>query len=174
MGAPLVSISKRVIKIQPVFTADDNADNDVAFEWTEIPNAFASKGQGSTLQSIAILDGYDFAEAIEFVFCRGGDASGTAPTAAQGLVSGAGTGSAAVDITLAEAQAVEICGHYNPTYTEGDLVLAKMSTNSNIGLVLSPRVNSTSLYIGGIWRANPTTFDSLGTSLMDIYLGFED
>ena len=174
MSAPLVSISKRVIKIQPVFTADDNADNDVAFEWTEIPNAFASKGQGSTLQSIAILDGYDFAEAIEFVFCRGGDASGTAPTAAQGLVSGAGTGSAAVDITLAEAQAVEICGHYNPTYTEGDLVLARMSTNSNIGLVLSPRVNSTSLYIGGIWRENPTTFDSLGTSLMDIYLGFED
>ena len=174
MGAPLVSISKRVIKIQPVFTADDNADNDVAFEWTEIPNAFASKGQGSTLQSIAILDGYDFAEAIEFVFCRGGDASGTAPTAAQGLVSGAGTGSAAVDITLAEAQAVEICGHYNPTYTEGDLVLARMSTNTNVGLVMSPRVNSTTLYMGGIWRADPTTFDSLGTSLMDIYLGFED
>ena len=49
-----------------------------------------------------------------------------------------------------------------------------MSTNSNIGLVLSPRVNSTSLYIGGIWRANPTTFDSLAVSLMDIYLGFED
>ena len=174
MGAPLVSLSKRVVKVQPTFTADDNADNDVAFEWTEIPNAFASKGQASTLQSIAILDVYDFAEAIEFVFCRGGDADGTAPTAAQGLVGGAGTGSAAVDITQAETQAVEICGHYNPTYTEGDLVLARMSTNSNIGLVLSPRVNSTSLYIGGIWRANPTTFDSLGTSLMDIYLGFED
>ena len=174
MGAPLVSISKRVIKVQPVFTADDNADNDVAFEWTEVPNAFASKGQASTLQSIAILDGYDFAEAIEFVFCRGGDASGTAPTAAQGLVDGSGTGSAAVDITQAEAATVEICGHYNPTYTEGDLLTARMSTNTNIGLVLSPRVNTTKLYVGGIWRADPTTFDSLATGLMDIYFGFED
>ena len=174
MSAPLVSISKRVIKVQPTFTADDNADNDVAFEWTEIPNAFSSKGRASTLQSIFILDGYDFAEAIEFVFCRGGDADGTAPTAAQGLVDGSGTGSAAVDITQAEAAAVEICGHYNPTYTEGDLLTARMSTNSNIGLVMSPRVNSTSLYVGGIWRDNPTTFDSLATGLMDIYFGFED
>ena len=174
MSAPLVSISKWVIKVQPTFTADDNADNDVAFEWTEIPNAFSSKGRASTLQSIFILDGYDFAEAIEFVFCRGGDADGTAPTAAQGLVDGSGTGSAAVDITQAEAAAVEICGHYNPTYTEGDLLTARMSTNSNIGLVMSPRVNSTSLYVGGIWRADPTTFDSLATGLMDIYFGFED
>ena len=174
MSAPLVSISKRVIKVQPTFTADDNADNDVAFEWTEIPNAFSSKGRASTLQSIFILDGYDFAEAIEFVFCRGGDADGTAPTAAQGLVDGSGTGSAAVDITQAAAAAVEICGHYNPTYTEGDLLTARMSTNSNIGLVMSPRVNSTSLYVGGIWRADPTTFDSLATGLMDIYFGFED
>ena len=49
-----------------------------------------------------------------------------------------------------------------------------MSTNSNIGLILSPRLESTALYVGGIWRANPTTFGSLATNLMDIYLGFED
>ena len=174
MGAPLVSLSKRVVKVQPTFTADDNADNDVAFDWTEVPNAFASNGQAATLQSIMVLDGYNFAEAIELVFCIGTGNDGTAPTAAQGLVGGAGTGSAAVDITQAETQAVGICGHYNITYTEGDLILARMSTNTNVGLVLSPRVNSTALYMGVIWRANPTTFDSLGTSLMDIYLGFED
>ena len=29
----------RVIKIQPTMTADDNADDDVAFDWTEIANA---------------------------------------------------------------------------------------------------------------------------------------
>ncbi len=174
MSAPLVSISKRVIKVQPTFTADDNADNDVAFDWTEVPNAFSSKGQASTLQSIMVLDGYDFAEALELVFCIGTGNDGTAPTDAQGLINASATGSAAVDITQAETQAVGICGHYNVTYTEGDLILARMSTNTNVGLVLSPRVNSTALYMGGIWRANPTTFDSLGTALMDIYLGFED
>mgnify|MGYP006410629243 FL=1 len=169
----LVTNLNRLIKVQPVFTADDNADNDVAFEWTSFTLG-TENGIGAVLESVAILDGYDFGEAIELVFCRGGDDDGTAPTSAQGLVGGAGTGSAAVDITQAETQAIEICGHYNITYTEGDLLTARMSTNSNIGLVLSPRVNSTSLYIGGIWRAEPTTFDSLGTGLMDIYLGFED
>ena len=168
----LVRNLRRIVKVQPVMTADDNADNDVAFDWTEVPSAFSSKGRASTLQSIMVLDGYDFAEAIEFVFCRGGDADGTAPTSAQGLVGGAGTGSAAVDITQAETQAVEICGHVNMTYSEGDLLTARMATNTNIGLVLSPRTNSKVMYIGGIWRANPTTFGSLGTSLMDIYLGF--
>ena len=166
----------RVIKVTPTFTADDNADNDVAFEWTEIPNAFASKGQASTLQSIAILDGYDFAEDIEFVFCRGGDADGTAPTAAQGLVSGAGTGSAAVDITQAETQAVEICGHVNIVagdYVEGDLLTALNAQKTGIGLVMSPRSTSTSLYVGGIWRYDPATNASLSTGLMDIYFGFE-
>ena len=167
----LVTNLNRLIKVQPTFTADDNADNDVAFEWTAFTLG-TENGVGAVLESVAILDGYDFGEAIELVFCRGGDDSGTAPTAAQGLVGGAGTGSAAVDITQAETQAVEICGHVNMTYSEGDLLTARMATNTNIGLVLSPRANSKIMYIGGIWRANPTTFDSLSTTLMDIYLGF--
>ena len=102
MGAPLVSLSKRVVKVQPTFTADDNADNDVAFDWTEVSNAFSSKGQASTLQSIMVLDGYDFAEAIELVFCIGTGNDGTAPTDAQGLINASATWSAAVDITQAE------------------------------------------------------------------------
>ena len=163
----------KTIKVTPTFTADDNADNDVAFEWTQFTLS-DEVGVGAILESVAILDGYDFGEALELVFCRGGDDNGTAPTAAQGLVDGSGTGSAAVDITQAETQAIEICGHVNMTYSEGDLILAKMSTNTNIGLVMSPRVNSTNLYVGGIWRTDPTSFDSLGTNLMDIYFGFED
>ena len=165
----LVRSLKRVIKITATMTADDNADNDVAFDWITVPDVFQDNGVGAILQSVAILDGYDFGEAIELVFCRGGDDDGTAPTSAQGLLGGAGTGSAVVDIT----QALEICGHINMTYTEGDLLTARMATKSNIGLVLSPRKNSKSLYMGGIWRADPTTFDSLGTGLMDIFLGFE-
>ena len=39
---------------------------------------------------------------------------------------------------------------------------------------MSPRVNSTALYVGGIWRYDPADGSSLGTNLMDIYFGFED
>ena len=80
---------RRVIKVQPTITLDDNADNDVAFDWTEIPNASPGNGVAVMLNSIFILNGNDVADVMELVFCRGGDSSGTAPTAAQGLVYGA-------------------------------------------------------------------------------------
>ena len=159
----------KTIKVTPVLTADDNADNDVAFDWTEVQLS-SEIGIGAILESVAILDGYDFGEALELVFCRGGDDNGTAPTAAQGLVDGSGTGSAAVDITQAESQAIEICGHVNMTYTEGDLLTARIGTKTNIGLALCPRQYSKVIYIGGIWRADPSTTPSAG--LMDIHLGF--
>tara|TARA_Y100001963_G_C6761338_1_gene439633 strand:+ start:1488 stop:1994 length:507 start_codon:yes stop_codon:yes gene_type:complete len=163
---------RRVIKVSPTMTADDNADNDVAFDWTAISSASTEKGVATMLQSIAILDADDSAAALELWFCRGGDADGTAPTAAQGLVGGAGTGSAAVDITAAEAQAIEICGNVQMTLSEGDLLTAYGITKTNIGLVLSPRANSNTLYIGGIWRSDPASTAATGS--LDIYLGFED
>ena len=52
----LVRNLKRVIKVQPTMTADDNADNDVAFDWTAISDFSTEKGLASTLQSVAILD----------------------------------------------------------------------------------------------------------------------
>ena len=168
---------KRVIKVSPTFTADDNADNDVAFDWTEIPNAFSSKGKSSTLKSIFILNGYDQAHILELLFCRGTDNDGTAPTDAQGLINASATGSAAVDITQAETQAVEICGQVNIVsgdYVEGDLLTARIAQKTGIDLIMSPRVNSTSLYVAGIWRADPATMGSIATNLMDMYLGFED
>ena len=163
----------RVIKVQPTMTADDNADNDVAFDWTSFTLGH-ELGVGAILQSVVILNGYDTADVIELVFCRGGDSSGTAPTSAQGLIGGAGTGSAAVDITQAETQAIEICGNVNIVagdYAEGDLLTSLIATKSNIGLVLSPRSLSKVLYIGGIWRSEPASMSETG--LLDIYLGFE-
>jgi len=167
----LVKNVVKTIKVTPTFTADDNADNDVAFDWTQFEIS-EEIGIGAILESVVILDGYDFGEAIELVFCRGGDDNGTAPTAAQGLVGGGTSGSAAADITQAETQAVEICGHVNMTYTEGDLLTARVATNTNIGLALCPRKYSKFMYVGGLWRANPTDFSSLATGLMDIHLGF--
>ena len=124
------------------------------------------------LQSVAILDADDSAAALELVFCIGSDADGTAPTAAQGLVGGAGAGSAVVDITAAEAQAVQICGNVQMPLSEGDLILAYAITVANIGLVLQPAANSNTIYMGGIWRSDPASTGATGT--LDIYLGFED
>ena len=163
---------RRVVKIQPTMTADDNADNDVAFDWTAVTGASSEKGMATMLQSVAMLDADDSAAPIELVFCIGSDADGTAPTAAQGLVGGATAGSAAVDITAAEAQAVQICGNVQMTLAEGDLILAQAITKTNIGLLLQPAANSNTIYVGGIWRGDPASTGATGT--MDIYLGFED
>mgnify|MGYP003119149483 CR=1 FL=1 len=172
MSAPKTSISKRVIKISPTMTADDNADNDVAFDWTAIDNVSGANGMATTLKSVSILDADDSAAPLELVFCIGTDADGTAPTSAQGLVGGAGTGSAVVDITGAEAQAVQICGNVQMTLSEGDLLTAYAITKTNINLVLQPALNANVLYVGGIWRGDPASTGATGT--MDIYLGFED
>tara|TARA_R110002051_G_scaffold201383_1_gene268167 strand:- start:9 stop:524 length:516 start_codon:yes stop_codon:yes gene_type:complete len=168
----LVRNLRRVVKVSPVMTADDNADNDVAFDWTAVSGISTEKGLATMLQSVAILDADDSAAALELVFCIGSDADGTAPTAAQGLVGGAGAGSAVVDITAAEAQAVQICGNVQMPLSEGDLILAYAITVANIGLVLQPAANSNTIYMGGIWRSEPAATGATGT--LDIYLGFED
>ena len=168
----LVRNLRRVVKVSPVMTADDNADNDVAFDWTAVSGISTEKGLATMLQSVAILDADDSAAALELVFCIGSDADGTAPTAAQGLVGGAGAGSAVVDITGAEAQAVQICGNVQMPLSEGDLILAYAITVTNIGLVLKPAANSNTIYMGGIWRSEPAATGATGT--LDIYLGFED
>ena len=163
---------KRVIKVQPTFTADDNDDNHVAFGWTEIPGAFSGQGVAATLNSIFVLNGMNRQDVIELVFCGGSSDSGTAPTVAQIL----GVGSAVVDITQAETQEVGICGHVNIVagdYVEGNLLTAVMAQKTGIGLVMSPKADSTSLYVGGIWRYDPADNTSLGTNLMDIYFGCE-
>ena len=161
----------RVIKIQPTMTADDNADNDAAFDWTEIALASSANGRATKLVSISFLDADDSAGDIEFVFCKGSDENGTAPTAAQGLIGGATAGSAAVDITAAETQAVQICGNVVVTRNEGDLILAQLASVYNINLLLQPGTGTTSLYVGGIWRSEPAVTGATGT--LDVYFGFE-
>ena len=167
----LVRNLRRVVKVSPVMTADDNADNDVAFDWTAVPIS-TENGLATMLQSVAILDADDSAAALELVFCIGSDADGTAPTAAQGLIGGATAGSAVVDITGAEAQAVQICGNIQMPLSEGDLLTAYAITVANIGLILQPAVNSKTIYMGGIWRSEPAATGAVDT--LDIYLGFED
>ena len=161
----------RVIKIQPTMTADDNADNDVAFDWTEIADASSYIGKATKLVSVAILDADDSAAALELVFCRGVGDHGVAPTAAQGLIAGAVAGSAVPDIAAATAQTIGICGNVQMTLSEGDLLTAYIFSIADINLIMQPQTKSSNLYVGGIWRSEPAATAATGS--LDIYLGFE-
>jgi hypothetical protein len=171
MGTPY-----KIIKIQPAVTAADNDDNDVVFDWTEIPNFSSGRGMAALLESVALMDRNDTGPgsvSFDLFFCRGSYVNNTAsaPTSAQRL----GAADAVVDITGAEAKAIEICGHINMTSTEGDLLTGSVVTKSNIGLVLEPHPGSTSIYVAGVYRFNPadTSTGSDATDGLDFYFGFK-
>ena len=166
----------KLIKIQPAVTAADNDDNDVVFDWTEIPNFSSGRGVAALLESVALMDRNDTGPgsvSFDLYFCRGSYVNNTAsaPTSAQRL----GAADAVVDITGAEAKAIEVCGHINMTSTEGDLLTGSVVTKSNIGLVLEPHPGSTSIYVAGVYRFNPadTSTGSDATDGLDFYFGFK-
>ena len=168
--------SYKIIKVQPAVTAADNADNDVMFNWTELANFTNTRGLGALLQSVVLMDRNDAGPAsvsFDLYFCRGSYVNNTAsaPTSAQQL----GAADAVVDITGAEAKAIEVCGHINMTSTEGDLLTGSVVTASNIGLVLAPHPDSTSIYVAGVYRFNPadTSTGSDATDGLDFYFGFK-
>ena len=158
---------RRVVKVQPTVAADDNDDNHVAFNWTEIPNACSEKGVATMLQSIGILDADDSGAPLELIFAVG-QTDGSAPSGGQKL----NHPSSVVNITAAETQEVQICGRVQMTLTEGDLLTAQIITKTNIGLIMQPHATSASLYVGGVWRGDPASTGAVDT--LDIYLGFED
>ena len=158
----------RLIKINPTQVAADADDNDVIFNWTELPSVSRANGDAVKLVSVGILDSDDTVADIELVFCRGAGDDGTAPTAAQAL----GTANDVVAITAAETLEIEICGSVPITRSEGDLLTALVITKTNINLIMQPQANSSSLYVAGIWRgADPAVTAS--ASSMNLYLGFE-
>ena len=164
-------ILPRLINVTPVIVADDNADNDVAFNWTKVTGASLTKGHPTKLVSAAILDPNVALAGIDLFFCRGSGIDGTAPTTAQNLQDGA-AGSAVVDITAAEALAIVVCGNVSMPVDEGSLILASTVTKGNINLIMSPAQNSRDLYVAGVWRSEPADITG-GVAYIEMYLGFE-
>ena len=162
----------RLIKVTPTIVADDNADNDVAFNWAEVSNASLVNGRAIKLVSASIYDPGVSLGSIELYFARGSGSSGTAPTTAQNLQDGA-AGSDVVDMIATEGTAIAICGSVLLTYDDAvGLILAGVLTASNINLIMAPASDSTSLYVGGVYRSDPAD-NTAGNTSMDIYLGFE-
>ena len=155
-------------KIIPTVTAADNDDNDVAFDWTEITNHSSPTGQAVKLESACVLDMNDGAAAIDLFFCRGSISGVTpaAPTSGQQL----GAADAVVDITVAEALAVDVFGHISMEISEGDILTGTVLTKTNIGLVMQPHPYTNNLYVAGVWRGNPA--EATDAASMQVYLGF--
>ena len=155
-------------KIIPTVTAADNDDNDVVFNWTEITNNSSSTGQAVKLESAMILDMNDGVQPIDLFFCRGSISGVTpaAPTSGQQL----GAADAVVDITVAEALAIDVFGCINMTISEGDLITATTYTKTNIGLVMQPHPYTNNLYVAGVWRGDPA--EATSATSMQVYLGF--
>ena len=163
----------RLVKVTGTMVADDNADDDVCFNWVEIANASLTVGKPIKLVSAVIYDPGVSLGNIELYFARGSGDSGTAPTTVQNLDDGA-AGSVVADITAAEATAIVVCGSVLVSLADAaGLLTCGVATASNIGLVMAPAANSTSLYVGGMWRSNPTDNSSSGNTDIDIFLGFE-
>ena len=157
-------------KIIPTVTAADNGDNDVVFNWTEITNNSSPTGQAVKLESACVLDMNDGAAAIDLFFCRGSISGITpaAPTSGQQL----GAADAVVDITVAEALAIDVFGCINMTISEGDLITGTTYTKTNIGLVMQPHPYTNNLYVAGVWRGDPATAGTGAVTNMQVYLGF--
>jgi hypothetical protein len=164
----------RLIKVSGTMVADDNADDDVCFNWVEIENASLVKGRPVKLVSAVIYDPGVSLGNIELYFARGSGTIGTAPTTDQNLKDGGVAGSAAADIIATEATAILVCGSVLVSLDDAaGLLTCGVATASNINLILAPASESTSLYVGGMWRSDPTDNSSSGNTNIDILLGFE-
>ena len=160
----------RLIKVNPTISDTDNDDNDLAFDWVEIPNASLVVGKPVKLVSISCWDPGVSLGSFELFFCKGSGDAGTAPTAAQRI----GAADTAPDITAAEGSAIVICGSLPLTLDNAEgLTTGSVATAANINLIMAPATNSTSLYVGGVYRNNPGDNSSSGNTSMDMYLGFE-
>ena len=110
------------------------ADGDVLFDTQEIASAVRNSGDSCTLQSIHILDKDDQGIDFELVFFNAATSLGTENAA----------------ISIADADAEDIIGHFAFTNDYVDLINSQIRSEGGIGLELKAGAATTSLYVAGI------------------------
>lgn len=114
---------------------------DIIADLQEVTDFVRADGATATIKSITVLDKDD--QAIELDFVIG-------PTAVS-----LGTEGAAVDITDAEAEELQLLANVVAAdYT--DLIGCQIATITDLNLVVKAAPGSRSLYIGAITRGSPT------------------
>ena len=157
----------RLIDVDCTTTAADYDIDDVIFNWTEVSNIARSNGDAIELVSASALLPAAMGDKlgiVQLVFARGIGDTGTTPVAL-------GTLDAAVTITRANAQAAQICGSCLIGGEEDDLVTCNISSNEQGGLrlIMAPAIQSTSLWVAGIARAEPAA--AFTDTTINLYLG---
>jgi len=124
-----------LIDVDPVCEAASNADGDVIFTFTEIPNAVAVDGGSCLLHSVQLLDDDDNGAKIDLVFQTNDTTLGTIGAA----------------VSESDANAGNILGYVQlETYFDG--INWQISSKTNIGLVLKAASGTKSLYVAGVNR----------------------
>ena len=124
-----------LIDVDPVCEAASNADGDVIFTFTEIPNAVAVYGGSCLLHSVQLLDDDDNGGKIDLVFQTDDTTLGTIGAA----------------VSESDANAGDILGYVQlETYFDG--INWQISSKTNIGLVLKAASGTKSLYVAGVNR----------------------
>ena len=124
-----------LIDVDPVCEAASNADGDVIFTFTEIPNVVAVNGGASLLHSVQLLDDDDNGGKIDLVFQTDDTTLGTLGAA----------------VSESDANAGDILGYVQlETYFDG--INWQISSKTNIGLVLKAASGTKSLYVAGVNR----------------------
>ena len=124
-----------LIDVDPVCEAASNADGDVIFTFTEIPNAVSVDGGSCLLHSVQLLDDDDNGGKIDLVFQTDDTTLGTIGAA----------------VSETDANAGDILGYVQlETYFDG--INWQMSSKTNIGLVLKAAAATKSVYVAGVNR----------------------
>ena len=124
-----------LIDVDPTCEAASNADGDVIFTFTEIPNAVAIDGGTCLLHSVSLLDDDDNGGKIDLIFQTDSTTLGTLGAA----------------VSETDANAGDILGYVQlDTYFDG--INWQLSSKTNIGLVLKAASGTKSLYVAGVNR----------------------
>lgn len=116
------------------------ADGDVLFDTQEIAGAVRNNGDTCILQSVHVLDKADQGVDFELVFLNAATSLGTENAA----------------ISIADADAEDIIGHFAFTNDYVDLINSQIRSEGGIGLVLKAGAATTSLYVAGISKGAGT------------------
>ena len=124
-----------LIDVDPTCQAESNADGDVIFTFTEIPNAVAIDGGTCLLHSVSLLDDDDNGGKIDLIFQTDSTTLGTLGAA----------------VSESDDNAGDILGYVQlDTYFDG--INWQLSSKTNIGLVLKAASGTKSLYVAGVNR----------------------
>ena len=135
IGERLGKMDVDLIDVDPTCQAASNADGDVIFTFTEIPNAVAVDGGSCLLHSVQLLDDDDNGGKIDLVFQTDDTTLGAIGAA----------------VSESDANAGDILGYVQlETYFDG--INWQMSSKTNIGLVLKAAAATKSVYVAGVNR----------------------